>query len=501
MASPEKRLFELLDFVLEGSCTDGQRGVFAQLIEQHQELTPGLAEEVFIHSLLQWQSEDVPSYLADMAPLANMDSESNLSSAGREFSQVLHDQPDSALKKDVAHFSTERSHRKTGIWLWAVAAALIVGFVALWQIAGRFQARGGAIAEIVDQDQVAWSTGTTALEDRNLVVPGRLQTASGSFTMRFRSGPTVRISGAASMMIESDMLIHLDRGQATARVPEQAKGFAIKTPVVDVIDQGTEFGVAARENGFTDVIVFEGKVDLEDSISDTGLAKRLIRGEAARIDRLGSVERIMHVGRDQLGAWWTADYPPSTEVNLIQEVRDNIPPSDGSKYYCYQITCHGLIDDADAYVDHPHQWNGLTREGLPRFLLGADYVKTFNDYRYLNDFEMVIRLAQPSNLYIFFDDRVPTPAWLQNEFEDTGVDIGLDEGPWEGIPDHTNAVGAGNSIDNVFSVWRRSCLDGKPVRLGPVGESSEARAMYGIATTPLEPARLTQAFVPSKKGI
>jgi hypothetical protein len=381
-----------------------------------------------------------------------------------------------------------------------VAAALFVGFVALWKSTDRFPSRDVAIAEIIDQDQVAWSPGSTALEKQRLIVPGRLQTTSGSFTMRFRSGPTVQISGAASMMIESDMLIHLDRGQATARVPEQATGFAIKTPVVDVIDQGTEFGVAARENGFTDVIVFDGKVDLEDSISDSGLAKRLIRGEAARIDRQGSVERIMHVGRDQLGSWWTADYP-AAEINLIQEVRDNIPPSDGSKYFCYQIAYHGLIDDADAYVDHPHQWNGLTREGLPKFLVGADYLKTFNDYRYLNDFEMTIRLAQPSNLYIFFDDRVPTPAWLQDQFEDTGVDVGLDEGPWEGIPDHTNAVGAGNSIDNVFSVWRRRCLDGKPVLLGPVGESSEARAMYGIATTPLEPAQQSQASFPRKEGI
>jgi hypothetical protein len=54
------------------------------------------------------------------------------------------------------------------------------------------------------------------------------------------------------------------------------------------------------------------------------------------------------------------------------------------------------------------------------------------------------------------------------------------------VPDHDLAVGGGNSIDNVFSVWRRRCVDGEPVRLGPVGPTNEARAMYGVAATPLE---------------
>src|SRR5690606_37854525 len=138
----------------------------------------------------------------------------------------------------------------------------------------------------------------------------------------------------------------------------------------------------------------------------------------------------------------------------------NIPPADGSQYFCYQITYHGLDDDVFAYGDHPHQWNGLTAAGLPKFLRGADYVKTFNDYRYMNDFQMTVFLSQPANLYVFFDNRVPAPSWLTDQFVDTGVDIGLDEGPWGAhdkafrpdLPDFENAVGGGQSIDNTFSV-------------------------------------------------
>ena len=132
-----------------------------------------------------------------------------------------------------------------------------------------------------------------------------------------------------------------------------------------------------------------------------------------------------------------------------------------SKVYAfYQTTYRGLQDDALAFSDSPHhQWNGLTSDGLPDFLLGADYIKTFNDYRYMQNFEMKVEFSRPANLYVFADNRLAAPAIGSGKFEDTGVDIGLDEGPWlrtisprklRKVDVHTTATGRGNSIDNVF---------------------------------------------------
>jgi hypothetical protein len=138
---------------------------------------------------------------------------------------------------------------------------------------------------------------------------------------------------------------------------------------------------------------------------------------------------------------------------------------------------------------------------LPEFLRGADYIKTFNDYRYREDFELTIEIARPTNLYIFADNRIPPPVWLKQQFEDTGVDVGLDEGPWmrqapekyRSLDKNTTAVGGGNSIDNTFSVWRRRCVDPGPVMLGSAGkwatEGKQGRAMFGIAATPLDDSR------------
>lgn len=467
MTNPNAKLREYVDFVLDGSCTDQQREEFAQLIDQHPELTPEIVEQVFMHSLLQWRCEEPEGYPSDLG----MPAEFALQSSDDVFQKSAVDSP-----------QTKRGYA----WLFIAASLLLLCSAVAWQyIFDGSSVNQIALAEIIESEDVVWAGDSRKLELNKTLYPGRIETTSGSFTMKFHSGPVVKVSGPSSMMIESDMLMHLDRGQATARVPEEAIGFAIKTPVIDVIDQGTEFGVAVRGSGHTDVVVFDGKVDLADSISDVGVAKRLERGEGARIDRQGSIRRIMNVGRSQVGGWWTSDYP-SKGINLIEAVVDNIPPDDGSNYFFYQIAYHGFAEDALAYVDHPHQWNGLTEEGIPEFLEGADYIKTFNDYRYIHDFQMEIELSQPANLYIFFDDRVPLPAWLLDQFEDTGVDIGLDEGPWEGIPDHVNAIGPGKSIDNVFSIWKRTCEDTTPIILGPVGMSLEARAMYGIATTKLD---------------
>jgi hypothetical protein len=458
MESPEKRLESLLDVMLDATASDAQRQEFASLIEGHTELVSPFIIQLRTHSLLQWQCDEVKSGIAHASEAVQI-----------------------GLKPSGARRAAARFIGRMA----AIAAALLIAggaifaLIQAWQTGNHF-----AIAELVEDKGVVWADTTTALEEGRLIRPGRLDIESGSATLRFRSGVTVELREAAATRIESDMLILLDRGQATAQVPHWAKGFTIETADVEVVDLGTQFGVVALGGGMTDVVIFEGQVDLKPIQGSRRFQKRLNQGEAARINRNGTINRIVEVRSNANGDWSTTNH---SGHHVFKAIRDNIPPSDGSKYYYYQITTTGMDDDAWAYVDgHPHQWNGLTARGLPEFLRGADYARTFNDYRYIQDFEIVVELSTSANLYVFFDDRVPTPDWLLERFEDTGVNIGLDEGPWEGIPHHRHAVGAGNSIDNVFSVWRRRCERGELVTLGAVGESSEARAMYGIAATPLD---------------
>jgi ferric-dicitrate binding protein FerR (iron transport regulator) len=460
--APEIRLQVLLDHVLESTGTDAERREFVDLVDRHPELTTPLIEQLRTHSLLQWQCDQVRLSTTDQP----------------ELPQLQLSEPRTAMPS---------RRRRSVRGLAVIAAVLMLGTSAfLWWRSTNVAKNGSAVAEVVAEKAVVWSASTDALEAQRYIHAGILAIESGDLTLRFRSGATVLLHGRSSLRIESDMLVLLDHGQATAQVPHWAKGFTIETADVEVIDLGTQFGVMARDNGSTDVVIFEGEVDLKPTGGDRRVQKRLKQGEAARVNSEGDINRIVEVRSDVKGGWSTR-HPSGISHSVFKAIRDNIPPSDGSKYYYYQITAAGLEDDAWAYVDgHPHQWNGLRADGLPDFLQGADYTRTFNDYRYIHDLEIVVELDGPADLFVLFDDRVPTPDWLRDGFRDSGVNIGLDEGPWEGIPDHRCAVGPGNSIDNVFSVWRRRCERAETVKLGAVGNSNEARAMYGIAATPLK---------------
>ena len=79
------------------------------------------------------------------------------------------------------------------------------------------------------------------------------------------------------------------------------------------------------------------------------------------------------------------------------------------------------------------------------------------------------------------------PLGSEAQFQDTGVKVGLDEGPWPGeTPDLTLGSGPGKSIDVIFTVWRRRCDKSGTVKLGAMAKGPEARAMYGIAASPLD---------------
>jgi hypothetical protein len=466
MDGGDAKLRELLDSILDRSCTDTEVDEFAALVAQNPHLVETLVEQLRINSLLRWQLSEIKHI--DMAQHA---AAAPRKSAGPSVSFL----PFVAWR-----------------WRWAAAALVILtlGLGAYeWRISLRGREHGQSVAEIVDAHLVTWSQDSAALHDGKLVAPGRLAITSGTLTLRFRSGATMWVSGAASMEIVSEMLVRLDKGQATAEVPHWATGFTIKTRDVEVVDLGTKFGVVARDSGSTDVVVFEGQVDLKRTSGAAAAQTRLTQGQGVRIGNQGSMDRIVELRRSAEKDQWTTnpsdDNQPDWSESTFKSIRDNIPSVEVPTYY--QITPHGLDDDCLAYTDAPHEWNGLTPDGLPEFLRHADYVMTRNDYRYINDFQMTLELAKPAVVYVFFDHRVPPPDWLTEQFENMGVDVGLDEGPWNpGDTKHATGVGGGVSIDNVFSVWRRRCEKPETIKLGAMGKKPGARAMYGIAAQPLD---------------
>jgi hypothetical protein len=258
------------------------------------------------------------------------------------------------------------------------------------------------------------------------------------------------------------------------------KGFTVETPSTLVVDQGTEFGVEVDASGRTVVVVFQGLVDLAcgGAAQNLSPAKRLGQGEGLRVDRAGVMSRVTAVERRRGDDSWSTD-PSQDEDVVIRSVRDNIRGLDSSKYY--QIVHGGLTEDAQAYVDRPHEWNGLDENGLPEFLREADYIMPFNDDKWTNNLEITVEVAQAATLFVFLDKREKPPSWLAERFTHTGVKIGLDEGSWPDPTLFTVEAGPGRSVEHAFWVWKRDVNRDEVITLGALGGGRNDRAMYGIA--------------------
>jgi hypothetical protein len=320
-------------------------------------------------------------------------------------------------------------------------------------------------------------------------VGDRLQLKDGAIELTFDAGAQVTIFGPADFEITSPTSITCKTGRVTAVVDERGKGFVIHTPRAKVVDLGTQFGLNVSEKGETEVVVFQGTVDMSDASGGPGApTRRLRQGEALLLNNAGQFQRVVAVQRnDFLTAVDDTRRRPAEPV--IANVHDNLRTAEGIK--SYQIVRGGLEDDAPCFVDRSHQWNGVDQAGLPQFLLGADYIMPFNDDKFVRTLELKVDLLRPADVYVFLDNNMEIPKWLRRDFVNTGVDIGLDGSKTEWHQSHSLAVGSGNSVDFRFSVWRRHVKAAGSITLGSVnppqrGTRSAGFNMYGVAAVAAE---------------
>ena len=72
----------------------------------------------------------------------------------------------------------------------------------------------------------------------------------------------------AVLVVEGAKSARLERGKLSAEITSTAaRGFQIRTPDGDFVDQGTEFGVEVSPDGNSRVHVFRGEVDVKQGFS------------------------------------------------------------------------------------------------------------------------------------------------------------------------------------------------------------------------------------------
>lgn len=392
---------------------------------------------------------------------------------------------------------------RVGIWVPAIAACLLIGLTL-----GRSNWLNGPQQPTIPQSVVGrltpvtasakWSFTSSGATDREAVYGGdTIWLEEGAVDLRFQTDTIASLEAPMLMHVLSPERVRVIQGGIKVEVAKGAEGFAVETESAEVVDLGTVFSVSV-DKGATDLVVFDGEVDLKVGNSQEsaptpsqGVVKRLRAGEAVQVSRDGTLSRIVNVRQSP-----SAGAGTNTREPLVASVRDNILRDDF--YNFYEIVPSGMGEDANAFVDRPHEWNGVNSAGMPSYLLGGDYVKTFNDDKVVEPLSIELKLTRPATVYVLLDERLRPPAWLVNSFEQTGDRIGVDEVHFnfdapQRYSESDLQEGAGASVNREHLIWKRVVPSGGVVQLGANGELIDEPAegvkskanMYGIVAAPL----------------
>lgn len=306
---------------------------------------------------------------------------------------------------------------------------------------------------------------------------------------------TMQVQGPADVELLSNMRARLNHGRIRVRIDSPSgRGFVAETDRAKVTDLGTEFGMDATNAASTGVVVFQGVVNLAIPTGPTTSQpheQRLVQGDGVVVNRTGRLDRWVAIVVDDAGMFTQPGEPlHDGTIPLIADVWDNLPVTQSKKHY--EIRPRGFKEDVLCYVDRPtHEWNGMDERGLPSYLIGADYIKTYNNYKYVKGVSINVMLSRPARLFVFLDRRVEPPEWLKQQFRLTGDSIGMDEGAFVYRLNGTHRaptkaeIGPGKSIDGRFFVWEQVVQQAGVVTLGENGGRSRESGMYGIAAVEL----------------
>lgn len=180
-------------------------------------------------------------------------------------------------------------------WIPFAAAALAACWLiaVTWFGAGDSDVRPDSFATISQTTDVVWDSGQNDIGNR--VGPATIRLKSGLVRLEFDSGVEVTLEGPAIFKLVDVANTELISGLLTATVPPGAEGFTVDTPSAQVIDLGTSFGIDLRNDGFSNVSVFDGEIEvapLDSTERDTKERLLLSEGESVRIGTGYKIEDV-----------------------------------------------------------------------------------------------------------------------------------------------------------------------------------------------------------------
>jgi ferric-dicitrate binding protein FerR (iron transport regulator) len=355
-------------------------------------------------------------------------------------------------------------------WALAAAAGMALMGLALEQWWAAKSSPAPIEIEVLQLMDAKFAAANSDLQSHHHARVRSVHLRSGEAQLRLSSDVKLVLSGPAELRFVDPMHARLLQGKVTVDCGTRGQGFTVDTPVTRVVDVSTQFGVEARADGTTDVMVIKGSV----KISDPQLAQPLApleQGEAVRVDAKRSLARIVNItGGQQPDDWSTK--PPAADCNIVS-VSDNFGAGEG--FHFYRTVPHGLRPGALVYTNRTHVWRSVAGQDFPAALMNADVVQTFFGELKHPDYTIELVVARPVELFVIMPRRGSPQAWLTENFTRTGDEVMLDENQGQ-TPAHL-----------YFEVWKRIVPKAGTVTLGPGNRDANGNAlgMYGIATKAL----------------
>jgi hypothetical protein len=196
-------------------------------------------------------------------------------------------QEDPVGKDKVIHHPRGFAGRrgKQIVWTLALAACLALMTAGIWKYrpAERSVTTSKAVAMLSRTADAQWIQRKEIPRLGAPLEPGHLQLQAGLAEVSFYSGARLLIEGPADLQMISQSSAYCNNGRIVAEVPDQARGFQIRTPHSVLSDLRGSLGVEVKAEE-TEVHALRGTIKVMGYAVDEGLA--------ARIDRSGSVRLI-----------------------------------------------------------------------------------------------------------------------------------------------------------------------------------------------------------------
>lgn len=178
----------------------------------------------------------------------------------------------------------------------ALAAMLLVAVFSFWKSGQSLEqpiVGAQTVARVTRAIDAKWEDASMSLAPGSPLPSGEIGLLDGRVEITFNSGASVFLQAPARFRLDNANQSYLSFGRLTAHVPPNATGFTVASPVMKVVDVGTEFGMSVDRGRHAEVHVFLGEVKA-GMVDETGAVSPLqkVRANTARTVSGGELQEI-----------------------------------------------------------------------------------------------------------------------------------------------------------------------------------------------------------------